>query len=231
MMLERLEDRLPGSGLRLRGAFHPAPEDRVPPMADDQSVGTLVLLGAIGGSLWPTFARAPEHGDGLPDALDRWSSRVIGALAAEFGAEPLFPFGGPPYHPFVAWAKRAEPVTESPLGMLIHPEYGLFHAYRGALAFAERLALPPRPAADHPCDSCAGKPCLTACPVGAFAAKGYDVDACGAHILGPDGAACLEGGCLARLACPVGRENQYGAQQAAFHMAAFAAARRRVHAA
>ena len=37
---------------------------------------------------------------------------------------------------------RAEAVAPSPLGILIHPDYGLWHAYRGALAFAERLALP-----------------------------------------------------------------------------------------
>src|SRR4030095_137820 len=48
------------------------------------------------------------------------------------------------------WAMRAEAVAPSPLGILIHPDYGLWHAYRGALAFAERLALPPRGARPLP---------------------------------------------------------------------------------
>ena len=56
-----------------------------------------------------------------------------------------------------------------------HPELGLWHAYRGALAFAERLALAPVEPVASPCDDCAGKPCLAACPVGAFAASRYDV--------------------------------------------------------
>ncbi|MEM7224062.1 MAG: hypothetical protein AAF495_13855 [Pseudomonadota bacterium] len=231
MSLSDIEALLPASGLLLRGAFHPEPADRVPALDDGRPAGTLVLLGAIGGSFWPRFSRSPEYGDGNADSLDRWSARVVGALACRLGAGALFPFGGPPYHPFVAWAKRAEPVAESALGMLIHPQHGLWHAYRGALAFAERLALPPRQEAPRPCDSCVDKPCLSTCPVGAFSAQGYDVAACAAHILGPEGAICLEGGCLARLACPVGREHHYGEDQAAFHMAAFADARRRGRAA
>jgi hypothetical protein len=121
---------------------------------------------------------------------------------------------------------RAEAVAPSPLGILIHPDYGLWHAYRGALAFADRLALPPRVERPRPCDSCAGRPCLFACPVGAFSEQGYDVPACTGHISGPAGVPCMGGGCLARRACPVGPAYGYAAAQARFHMAAFLSARR-----
>ena len=33
-------------------------------------------------------------------------------------------------------------MSVSPLGILIHPDWGLWHSYRGALAFRERLDLP-----------------------------------------------------------------------------------------
>ena len=198
----------------------------MPDLREGSRPGTLVLLGNVGPSLWQSFSAAPEYSDRGPDPLNRWSERVIGELARSLGAEPLYPFGGPPYLPFVDWAKRAEPVAESPLGMLIHPDHGLWHAYRGALAFAEVIALPPARARPRPCDDCADKPCLRACPVGAFGAEGYDVAACTNHISRPAGRDCLDLGCRARRACPVGRPDRYGPDQARFHMVAFLEARR-----
>jgi len=227
-----LEREAESRGLRLRGGFAVGAEDGVPPLTDGRPAIALVLLGAIGGSLWPAFLCSPELSDGAPDPLDRWSRRVIGRLAAAVGAVALFPFGGPPYLPFQRWARRAEPVAPSPLGLLIHPRYGLWHSYRGALAFAEALALPPREEGESPCQTCAGKPCLAACPVGAFTpgpdeGAGYDVQGCVAHLRLAAGEPCMQSACLARRACPVAPELAYEAAQARFHMAAFLAARPR----
>jgi epoxyqueuosine reductase QueG len=151
---------------------------------------------------------------------------VLTDLAARFDAAPLFPFEGPPYWPFQAWAKRAAPVFPSPLGLLIHPDYGLSHSYRGALAFAQALDFPPPPPRDNPCTACSDRPCLAACPVGAFSPAGYAVEVCAQGLRMQVGAACLEAGCRAREACPVGREQAQSREQARFHMAAFLAARR-----
>ena len=174
-------------------------------------------------------SRALAGKDGVSEAT---RVRIL-EVAEALGARPLFPFGGPPYQPFLRWARRAEPVAPSPLGLLVHPRHGLWHSYRGALAFADDLALPPREAAPHPCESCSDRPCLSACPVGAFApplADGlprYDLQGCAAHLRVPAGAACRQGGCLARRACPVAPQLAYEAAQASFHMAAFLAARNR----
>lgn len=226
MTLAAIERLAAAQGLLLRGGFHPAEEDGVPPLPDGRRPTTLLLVGNVGAGLWPEFSGSVEAGDGVPDPLNRWTRRVIGDIAREVGAAPLFPFGRPPYLPFQRWAMKAEAVAPSPLGILIHPDYGLWHAYRGALAFAERLPLPPRVERPRPCDSCADRPCLSACPVGAFGERGYDVPACIGHIGGAAGAACMEGGCLARRACPVGRTHGYAPAQARFHMAAFLAAHR-----
>ena len=225
MELRQIEQAAAEAGLEVRGAFAPLPEDQVPEISAGRPARSLVLLGNVGPGLWRTFRAAPEFRDGKPDALDRWSRRVIDALAEALDALPLYPFGGPPYRPFIAWAKRAEPVAESPLGMLIHPDHGLWHAYRGALAFAESFALPPADPRPRPCDSCADRPCLSACPVAAFSGNGYDIDACADHIEAPAGADCLDLGCRARRACPVGRTALYEPEQARFHMLAFQAAR------
>jgi hypothetical protein len=194
-------------------------------MADGREVGTLVLVGVIGGGCWDAFQAAAESCQ-WPDPLDRWSRRVVTELAAELGAEALFPFGGPPSLPFLRWARRAEAVYPSPIGPLIHPDYGLWHAYRGALAFAQRIGLPPADQRPRPCDTCADQPCLATCPVGAFSDRGYDVPACIGHIGADRGGDCLGAGCLARRACPVGVTYHYAPAQMGFHMRAFLAAHR-----
>ena len=209
------------AGLACRGGFHPAADDAVPPLPDGAAAATLVLLGFVGNRQWPPFTASAEYADGRADPLDRWSRRVIDAIGARHEAAGLYPSDGPPWLPFQRWAMRAEPVHRSPLGLLIHPEFGLWHAYRGALAFRVRLELPRWQARLSPCDSCADKPCLTACPVSAVRSDRFDERACAAHVAAPAGTRCLRSGCLARRSCPVGAAFRYPAAQAQFHMTAF----------
>lgn len=216
--ISTLENTLTPHGLIVRGGFHSVAEDGVP-----GDPATLVLVGNAGSGMWRAFEAARSagrYGDSA-NPLDDWVRDVLGVAAAEIGATPLFPFGGPPHLPFQRWAQRAEAVYPSPLGVLIHPEYGLWHAYRGALAFAERIDLPLRDVRLCPCDTCADKPCLSACPVDAFGQDGYDVPVCVGHISRPEGADCMDRGCRARRACPVGRDFIYEPANAAFHMTAF----------
>lgn len=214
MDLATIRSRIAEHGLSYRGAFHPTAGE------------TLVLVGFVGSENWPTFAASQEAGDGRPDPLDRWSTRVITQVAGLLGATPLFPFGGPPFLPFQRWAQQAEPVHPSPLGILIHPEWGLWHAYRGALAFAERIDLPPPDRRASPCDSCRDKPCLSTCPVDAFTSRGFNVLACVAHIRTAAGADCVTTGCRARRACPVGVQYRHVPEQAEFHQRAFIGAQK-----
>jgi epoxyqueuosine reductase len=204
------------TGLDVVGAFHPGPGDGVPP-----GVGTLALLGPSGGAMWAAFRASPEARDGGPDPLDRWSRRVIDGLAARLGAIAFYPFAGPPWHPFQRWAARGEGAVVSPVAMQASPTRGLWASYRGALGFAARLELTASPAAG-PCLGCPA-PCLTACPVDAFAGGHYDVSRCVAHVGSPAGAACRQG-CLVRAACPAGAGLDLPVEQRAFHMAAFLAA-------
>ena len=129
-------------GLILRGGFHPVATDNLPADA-----GTAFLIGNAGGAMWKAFA--PES-DGAENPLDRWTKQVVDPIAARFSARVLYPFDAP-HPPFQRWAQRAEAVYPSPLGMLIHPEFGLWHAYRAALLFHARLELPPRRDDPSPC--------------------------------------------------------------------------------
>ncbi|RWX62118.1 4Fe-4S dicluster domain-containing protein, partial [Mesorhizobium sp. M2A.F.Ca.ET.039.01.1.1] len=157
----------------------------------------------------------------VANPLDSWSLEVIGAVAKEFGARAVSP-SDRPYLPFQQWAMRAEGLRPSPLGILMHPQYGLWHAYRGALLFEDKISVPEPHAAIHLCDTCVEKRCLKSCPVDAYSVDGFAHQACLAHVRGPRGEPCRSGGCLDRNACPYGAEYRYPADVQAFHMAAFA---------
>ena len=208
-------------GLLLRGGFSPAADDGVPNLPDGRRAATVILIGNAGPAMFGQFRQSPEAADGMAHPLDRWSERVIGGIARNLRAHAVFPFGGPPWHPFQRWAEKADEVAPSPTGMLIPPDYGLWHAYRGALVFGEPVPFPPRGKRSPPCMTCADRPCLSTCPAAAMTADGYDVGRCRLHVASPAGRICGDGGCLARAACPEGRAFRYEADQAAFHMAAF----------
>jgi ferredoxin len=207
-------------GLAVRGAFHPVIrefEEQLP----STPAGTIILLGFTGGSQWDCYRSSAEARDGAPDPLDRWSRRVVGSLAREFGALDIYPNGTAPKFPFQRLAIRCEPVHRSPIGLLIHPQWGLWHAYRGALVLARRIELPSIARRVNPCERCDSKPCLSACPVDAFSADAFNLKACVAHLRSAAGSDCRDRGCLARRACPVAAEHRYADDQAAFHMEAF----------
>lgn len=214
---ERLSSAAAAQGMKCRGGFAVRPEDSLPEVAQGRPGRKLVLLGFTGAQQWAAFGSSTEFIDGQPDPLDRWSVRVVGQLATEFGARPLYPFGGPPWWPFQRWAQRAEALHASPLGILMNAEYGLWHAYRGALLFAAEIAVPPRKPWPSPCASCATPPCIASCPAGAVTAHGFDRVACAAHVASPEGIPCRSG-CLARGKCPVAAAHRYGTDQAGFHM-------------
>jgi hypothetical protein len=214
-------DKIVRNGLALRGALHLSDAERL--HLRGRETRTLVLVGFVGARGWNAFEQSIEAADGGANPLDRWSRRNIESLARDCGAEAFFPFDGPPYQPFQRWAMRAEPVHASPLGLLIHPDFGLWHSYRGALAFADEIAIPLVEQRPSPCETCAERPCLRTCPVGAFAPEAYDLAGCASHLRGPSGGACMDGGCLARRACPIGADSQYAPSQTRFHMQAFLA--------
>lgn len=148
-----------------------------------------------------------------------WSREIIGAAATRFKARAVSP-SDRPYLPFQQWAMRAEGLVPSPLGILMHPEYGLWHAYRGALLFDAEIMNQDAEKPIHLCDLCVGKPCLKSCPVGAYSEAGFAHEDCLSHVRGA-GKACREAGCLDRNACPHGTAYRYGQDAQAFHMAAF----------
>lgn len=202
-----------GHRLAALGLLGALPGDPVP-----DGTKSILLLGPDGAGFWNHFRTQPEFSDNRPDPVDRWSERVITRLAEDSGSAPVFPFGRTPPAPFISWALRSGEAWVSPVGLLVHARAGLWVSYRGALAlpFEARAAI-----AENPCDSCATRPCLSACPVGALGSEGYDLPRCHAYLESPRGTDCMGRGCAVRRACPV--SDQYGRDpaQSAHHMKAF----------
>lgn len=214
-----LEEALGEFGLMPRGGFSIAEDEAAPSGPSGGPTRSVLLVGHGGGTIWPHFTawlKAQEHDP--DDPLDAWSRDVINGIAVRFGARAVYPFDKP-WLPFQQWAMRAEGLKPSPLGILMHPRFGLWHAYRGALLFDVDISIQAPGNPIHLCDVCGGKDCMNSCPAGAVSGADFDAEACAGWLRSDDGKPCRFGGCVARAACPHG-DFRYGAEQAAFHMAA-----------
>ncbi|MCQ2003865.1 ferredoxin [Rhizobium sp. NRK18] len=221
-LIDSVRAALQPHGVFVRGTVNFDDEETAPRLADGGAARSVILIGNIGGSLWSHFDswRNTQLDCGGGDPLDAWSKEVISPVAIALGGTAYFP-SDPPWQPFQQWARQAEGLKASPLGILIHPQYGLWHGYRGAIGFATHLREWDGPAGGHPCDDCEGKPCISRCPAGAVSASGFAVTPCRQWLATAEGqAGCLDGGCLAREACPVGSDYRYPEAQLRFHMQA-----------
>ncbi|MDO6963312.1 ferredoxin [Rhizobium alvei] len=218
LLFDEIRGVLAPHGLFLRGLVGFAGDG--PVLSDGGQARSVLLIGNVGGSLWRAFSHWRDENPTIDNPLDRWSEQTIRPIANRFGATAYFP-SEKPWQPFQQWAMRAEGLKPSPLGILIHPEFGLWHGYRGALGFTQELLVTPTEPQPHPCETCSDRPCLTTCPVSAIASDHFDVAACRSHLRSVAGVGgCMEAGCLARNACPVGQDLRYPDAQLRFHMAA-----------
>mgnify|MGYP000117167844 CR=1 FL=1 len=216
MTFALLNAEVQAQGLEIQGSLHP----RQSPVAT-LTGGTLILLGTAG-AFWPAFTGSAEYHDGGPDPVDRWSLRVVGSLALRFVATPYFPFGGPPYAPFINWALASGRAFTSPSQMLVHDQVGLMISFRGALHFDEEFDIPLPLLAKSPCETCIQKPCLTICPASAFTeGKPYQLQACHQHLDSAQGTNCMAQGCMARRACPLSLGANRDFSQSSHHMRYF----------
>lgn len=180
--------------------------------------GTLYLLSPDEPGFWAHFTATPEYQDGAADPMDRWSARVIGALAEALGGRAYLPSDGPPYAPFYQWALASGDAFVSPVTLLVHRRMGLWASYRGAIWLPEEPDL--APPAPSPCEGCA-EPCASACPSAALTKSGYDVPRCHEFLNQVAGKTCLFSGCGTRAACPVSQSYGRLEEQSAWHMRHF----------
>lgn len=219
--MKKIDAQLLTVGLRLCGSFAIQSDDDLP-----LSSGTLCLVGqtTLG---WQAFQQSTEYQKSVINPLDSYAKRICQTIADNYQGQVIMPNDGPPFYPFLRWAKRAEAVNSSPLGLLLHPQFGLWHAYRAAIllpttwsALPETTKTTDKISVSDVCSPCQ-KPCLTACPVDAFSEVHYNVVACKSYLQNNANAPCHTQGCLARVACPQGKAHEYHVEHKAFLMRAF----------
>lgn len=217
--LQSIIDAVNQYGLAYRGHFAATQMDKRV-LAKAWTHTSIVMVGNIGSAFWPHFACSTEFQDGQSNALDRWSMRIASEVVAPLGGVVLNP-SSPRRYPFMQWAKRAHPVAQSKMQLLIDEEYGLWHAYRFALALPFSIASSQSRLAKPLCQNCPDVACLSACPVNAYSEAGFDYPACTRYLTEHPQSKCAQGYCQARMACPVGTHYRYNSQHAMFHMQAF----------
>ncbi len=183
----------------------------------DPTVRSLALIGPDEPTFWDHFKSSAEYNDVRPDPMDRWSKRVIENISSKFGLKPYFPFGGPPFAPFYSWALKTGRIYASPTKLLVHDTAGLFVSFRGALGLPYHVDFDDEAS---PCTTC-HKPCLSACPVDAFAEGTYNATACRGELTSGDRQDCTGKGCAARRACPISQRFARVDEQSQFHMRSF----------
>ena len=202
-------DRLAQRGINLVAQIPTAnlPLQLAPAFADLPPGGTLLLFGMGGAGFWQVAqASWPQEAQPI-DFLSRlWTTEAAQALGLK-DPTPLFPGGARP-RPLVDLALLARFGYRSPLGITIHPEYGLWTAIRALLWTSDPLPQSSPELEANPCLSCLDRPCLDGCPAQAPRWEAaFGLEDCITYRT-QDQSPCARG-CLSRLDCPVGAAHRY----------------------
>lgn len=175
----------------------------------------LVLLGSSGSRVWNQLqAEWMERAN----PFDEYAIAVVDQYIEEHldGAPSHLFYPGTTRVSLMGLGEMAGWSHSSPLGLGIHAVYGLWFAYRAAFVTSADLTPTPPYRSQHPCESCADKPCVSACPVNAVKVEEtFDISGC-YNFRVSENSPCVAQ-CFARLACPVGAEHQYPPEQIQHH--------------
>ncbi|MCP4361431.1 MAG: hypothetical protein GY796_25755 [Chloroflexi bacterium] len=176
---------------------------------------TLLLVGHGGRRLWTQLQKVGLHG---PNPIDEYSLTLTRRFIADYLEEPdylqLYP--DVPFQPPLSQLGEVTGWSyPSPIGLGIHPQFGLWFAYRTAFLLKGRQSVIKSEAAVSPCDTCLEKPCITSCPADAVQPTQFDIFACADYRITAQ-SACADR-CLARLACPVAPHHRYTIEQIQYH--------------
>ena len=182
---------------------------------------TDIAVGSAGDPFWNAFSTSKEWTEDYEDPIDRYTARQINTLLrADKGEEAIYPFDADAPNFVQLWPATFPKLAASALGPMIHPTYGLWMAARAHIILPQAYFKFDHANSFSPCESCTAKPCLNACPVGAFSAsKPYNHLACAAYLR--QNPACFLNGCDARAACPYGQSWQLPTDQAQYHQSRF----------
>ncbi|MEA9358185.1 hypothetical protein SHI21_18265 [Bacteriovorax sp. PP10] len=162
------------------------PEDLFP-FSDEQKNKTLCLIGNGGKALWE---KLPHPLDTSTHPFDLYVENKMQEFAEkilEDKIEVLYPNYSYTL-PLQKLGRALNLCTQSPIGLDIHSEFGLWFAFRGVFLTSKDIPDTALDKISSPCETCLEKPCLTTSDI----ARG-------------------------RLCCPIKKEHQYLPAQIDFH--------------
>jgi hypothetical protein len=191
--------------------------------------GSLLLIGNAGSMMWQKLPADWHRSD---NPIDDYTSQTVQQLVekhlADLSAAMLFPDNASrrPLPSLQQLGRLAGWHCDSPLGIGVHAEHGLWYAYRAVVYLpislpGERPTNPPAAdlgigAGHSPCLDCVDQPCISACPSKALSDdRPPDMQRCAGFRLKPD--SMCRTSCAARLACPVAPQWRYSTEQIAYH--------------
>lgn len=183
-----------------------------------QRFNRIVVVGHVGSELWDLLQSHERSSHILASTFDQYSRQKVQEYCTHVLGNAsfrlLYPTDFPV--PLQQWGALLGWSHPSPMGLGIHQEYGLWFAYRAAFLVDAPLPLSQAGSQQSPCERCQEKPCLSVCPPQALkAVSSPDIQACSSFRLKPSSPCAST--CLARYACPVGRDYRYSPGQMSYH--------------
>lgn len=185
---------------------------------------SIVVIGNGGGAFWDAFQHHAKENPGWmtrDNPLDDFTrvviERELGPILRGVAHTIVYPFmsGGPTLN-FMEAGKAAGLSGPSILGVMVHPVYGPWIAFRAAILLSESIDAPGEACGFDPCPSCIARTCISACPAEAVSlGGGWDIPKCLTHRVEME-ADCAPR-CHARAACVLGPQHRYPDEELAYH--------------
>ena len=228
---QEIRDSASAWGLNLVGAV--SVERYEESVAADVSVGqietaarSIILIGNGGASFWKHFQ---DHCSSRPgwlerdNPLDDFTRQVVESeLIPRFRrhgihARALYPFmPAEKQISFLQLAKLTGLGGPSIVGVLVHPTFGPWIAFRAAILVDVLIDAPGEASGFDPCPSCEPRSCIAACPVGAVSMpKGWDAVECTRHRVEVETDCAAR--CHSRVACVLSPEHRYPDDELQYH--------------
>lgn len=173
---------------------------------------TLCVVGSGGRELWQKLIHPLDE---MKDPFDRYTITQLKKLDPT--GKIIFP------HP--SWNIPLQKICrilhiskQSPIGIDIHREFGLWFSIRGVFITTKKGITQGNDDFLSPCETCETKNCISACPANAIplSNNSNNQELCNTYQL-IENSNC-ENLCLARRACPFQNIHQYTPEQTSYHI-------------
>jgi epoxyqueuosine reductase len=230
-LLNAIGTRARQFGLNLIAAIPAERYDRVAApayraQAIDPACRSIVIIGNGGGDFWRCFKAHTADRPGWiarDNPLDDFTREIVETEVvrplqmAGTRCIPVYPFvNGRAQLNFMQLATIAGMAGPSIIGVVVHPVFGPWIAFRAALLLEAELDHPGDALGFDPCPSCSTRSCISACPAGAVSfPAGWDIPRCLVHRV--EAQADCSDRCHARVACVLAPGHRYPDDELAYH--------------